>query len=35
MKKVSITRLLPQREPILMVDELVHVEEDQAETSFK
>ena len=35
MKKVSITRLLPQREPILMVDELVHVEEDQAETSFE
>mgnify|MGYP001777092701 CR=1 FL=1 len=35
MKKVSITRLLPQREPILMVDELVHAEEDQAETSFE
>jgi len=35
MKKVSITRLLPQREPILMVDELVHVEENQAETSFE
>lgn len=35
MKKVSITRLLPQREPILMVDELVHTEEDQAETSFE
>lgn len=35
MKKVSITRLLPQREPILMVDELVYVEEDQAETSFE
>lgn len=35
MKKISITRLLPQREPILMVDELVHAEEDQAETSFE
>lgn len=35
MKKVSIMRLLPQREPILMVDELVHAEEDQAETSFE
>jgi len=35
MKKVSITRLLLQREPILMVDELVHAEEDQAETSFE
>ena len=35
MRKVDITRLIPQRAPILMVDELVRVDGDEAETSFE
>ena len=35
MRKVDITRLIPQRAPILMVDELIRVDGDEAETSFE
>ena len=35
MRKVDITRLIPQRTPILMVDELIRVEGDEADTSFE
>ena len=35
MRKVDITRLIPQRAPILMVDELVRADGDEAETSFE